>query len=238
LIEGDDLAAARLELLIAGGNAPDDYNRDMTLAELLQQTQDPTDAWVYYQRAIAAKPNDATALEAAGQLAYQVGDYEKAHRMLERALVESAAKHTPLPQNDQDQKLLEDSARIQDLIASPTLPVHDRVDHILADRIIARKRLDACATKYSAPATLPTALQTLSTQWISPSGSAKAAALLADSSLQDSAAQLIYTTETETSQLCGPPTGDDALLLRLATAPRAITLPESTASVSLNVPRD
>jgi Tfp pilus assembly protein PilF len=236
LIEGDDLAAARLELLIAGGNAPDDFDRDMSLADLLQQAQDPTDAWTYYQRAIAAKSGDPAPLEAAGRLAYQVGDYENAHRMLAHALAESAAKHAPLSQYAE--ALMETTARIQEMMPSPSLPARDRVDRIVADRAIARKRIDACTAKSVTPTTLPPALQALDARWSGPDGSANAAALLRDSSLQDSAMQLVYDTEVQTSQLCGPATGDDALLLRLATMPHGISLAESASSAPMNVPRD
>jgi hypothetical protein len=34
--------------------------------------------------------------------------------------------------------------------------------------------------------------------------------------------QLIYDTEKVTSQVCGPPSGDDALLLKIAEAPNAV----------------
>jgi hypothetical protein len=33
---------------------------------------------------------------------------------------------------------------------------------------------------------------------------------------------LVYDTEMQTSQICGAPTGDDALLLILAKSPRAV----------------
>ena len=164
--------------------------------------------------------------------------------MLARALADSAANHTPLPQNDQDQQLLEDSARMQELILTPTLPARDRVAHILAARAIARRRLDTCSAKLTGPAGTsaaapqPPVLQELNTAWSSPDGTANAAALLADTSLQDSAVQLIDTTEIQTSQVCGTPAGDDALLLQLATSPPPVRLPESTTSVSVSVPRD
>ena len=61
LIATGDLPAARMELLIAGGNAPDDYDRDIALAGLLQQAQDPGDARTFYQKAIAIGQGDPTA---------------------------------------------------------------------------------------------------------------------------------------------------------------------------------
>ena len=55
LIANHDAAAAREELLIAGGNTPNTYDRDMTLGDLLEQAADPADAEDYYQRAAALR---------------------------------------------------------------------------------------------------------------------------------------------------------------------------------------
>jgi len=79
LIAQGDAAAARMELLIAGGNAPDDYGRDMQIGELLEQAQDANDALMYYQRAEKARRHDPAAkaaierLEAAAAAAAQSG---------------------------------------------------------------------------------------------------------------------------------------------------------------------
>ena len=48
------------------------------------------------------------------------------------------------------------------------------------------------------------------------------AALLNDTTEQDAVMKLVYDTETQTSQICGAPTGDDALLLMLAKSPKAM----------------
>jgi hypothetical protein len=55
LISINDLASARMELLIAGGNSPNDPALDASIANLLQQADDPADASTYSQR--AANPN-------------------------------------------------------------------------------------------------------------------------------------------------------------------------------------
>jgi hypothetical protein len=41
-----------MDLLIVGGNAPETSALDLTLADLLRQAGDPTDAATYYQKAI------------------------------------------------------------------------------------------------------------------------------------------------------------------------------------------
>jgi hypothetical protein len=45
--------------------------------------------------------------------------------------------------------------------------------------------------------------------------------LLEDTAQQDGLTKLIFDTEEQTAQRCGPPAGDDALLLQLANAARA-----------------
>jgi predicted Zn-dependent protease len=67
LIAHHDLSSARTELLIAGGNAPDDVGLALTLAQLLEQASAPYDALNYYQKVLAREPNNQHALEAAGR---------------------------------------------------------------------------------------------------------------------------------------------------------------------------
>ena len=84
LIAHHDLSSARTELLVAGGNAPDDVGLAVTLARLLEQASAPRDALNYYEKVLAREPNNQQALEAAGRLQYGFGSFEEAHRLLER----------------------------------------------------------------------------------------------------------------------------------------------------------
>jgi tetratricopeptide (TPR) repeat protein len=65
LIAQHDLEAARMELLIAGGDTPESYGRDMQIGGLLEQTADSIDAETYYRRALRAAPRDRAARDAA-----------------------------------------------------------------------------------------------------------------------------------------------------------------------------
>ena len=154
-----------------------------------------------------------------------MGDYANASRLLARLEAESAAGDIALSTASDDTILLEKAASPR--ITVPTLP-HSAVAHIGPPHV-ARQRLSACSPQFTSPPKLPSALQALNATWAGPEGSAGAATLLHDSALQDSAVQLIYDTETQTEMVCGMPTGDDALLLRLATTPHPMSLPESGA---------
>src|SRR6202012_66272 len=62
LIAHNEFSKARTELLIAGGNAPDDIPLRMTLAGLLEQAQAPKDALTYYKKVLLEEPDNETAL--------------------------------------------------------------------------------------------------------------------------------------------------------------------------------
>jgi hypothetical protein len=72
---------------------------------------------------------------------------------------------------------------------------------------------------------LPPDLAALNGEWQAEPSAPTASALLRDSDLQQHELQLIYNTELQTSRLCGTPTGDDALLLRIAQSPDTVEQP-------------
>ncbi len=238
LIAAGDPAAARMELLIAGGNAPETYARDMALGDLLQQADDPADARSYYRKAAAARPGDAAPIEAEGRTAYQTGDYESAYRLLARALAERAARHATAPQDADDSRMMGQAARILELDPLPKLPANQRVARILAARTIARRRLNACSAQLGGGPAAPQDLQSLATRWAGPDGTSRAATLLNDPARQSTALQLAYDTEIEASKLCGAPTGDDALLLRMAVSSIAMSPLEGARAEQAAAPHD
>jgi tetratricopeptide (TPR) repeat protein len=241
LIATHDPAAARLELVIAAGNAPDDFDRDMTTANLLQQTDDPVDAWIYYRRAVADRPDDPAALDAAGRLAFRSGDFDDASHLLERAGTEADKTHTAASsvadRIAQDHILAEKAEHILDLVPSPKLSAREQVERALAVRTIAKKRFDECSAQSPAEQPLPVSLAALDARWLGPEGTLTSAALRSDPSPQDAIMQLVFDTETETANLCGPPTGDDALLLTLSRSPHNLLAAAERPAQSL-VPLD
>ena len=173
-----------------------------------------------------------------GRLAYRVGDYGNAERLLAHALADRASSRTVGPQDLDDRTMMENAARIVELMPSSTLPAGDRVERMLATRAIAKKRFDSCSAQFPAEQPLPVPLQALDTRWLGPDGTANGSALLREPALQDSALQLVFATEVLTNKLCGPASGDDALLLRLATNPHGVSAVISTTSAQAPVPHD
>jgi tetratricopeptide (TPR) repeat protein len=222
LIAHHDLSSARIELLVAGGNAPDDLGLAMTIAPLLEQASAPRDALNYYQKVLAKDPKNQTALEAAGRLEFSFGDFEEAHRLLERTAREGDTSSTGDNLPPQIGAMLNTSAQVLALLPSKKLPPSERVARILKARDVAKKRFDSCNAKVAAASGIGYPLQTLSALWTSKDATVNQAGLLNDSAEQDAVLKLIYDTELQTSQICGAPAGDDALLLLLAKSPKAM----------------
>jgi tetratricopeptide (TPR) repeat protein len=220
LLAHHDPPAARTELLIAAGNAPDDTSLTLTLAALLEQAGSPHDALTLYDKVLVQQPKNQTALLAAGRLRFEAGHFDDAHRLLQQAI----QSHTPADQamSPAVQTMLDNSTRILALEPSKNLPASERVARILRARDLAKKRFDACNAQISAASGLSTPLQHLSTQWSSPQASLSRSNLVNDPTQQDATMQLVFDTETQTARVCGPPTGDDALLLLLAQRSNAL----------------
>jgi tetratricopeptide (TPR) repeat protein len=223
LIAHQDLSSARTELLIAGGNAPDDVGLALTLGPLLEQAGAPHDALNYYQKVLARDPNNQTALEAAGRLQYGFGNFDDAHRLLEQAGHQRAiANSSETGLSAEVTAMLNNSAQILTLAPSKKLPPAERVARILKARDLAKKRFESCNAEVSAANGPAPPLQNLGARWMGNEATVNRAALLKDSAEQDAVMKLAFDTEVQTAQICGAPTGDDALLLLLAKSPRAM----------------
>jgi tetratricopeptide (TPR) repeat protein len=223
IAHGDD-NSARSELLIAGGNNPNDVGVELSLADLLEQADDPRDALSYYQNVLAQEPKNETALAAAGRMEYESGNFEEAHRLLEEAAKEheKTAPREDVPAGIETR--LENSARILSLSPAGNLSASKRVVQILRARDLAKERFDRCNAQVSGARESASPLQTLGVRWTSRDASLSRAALAKDPAAQNETMQLIFDTEIQTNQLCGAPTGDDALLLLLARSPHPKTM--------------
>jgi tetratricopeptide (TPR) repeat protein len=84
------------------------------------------------------------------------------------------------------------------------------------------KRQPDASTPPGAPVAPADPLQALSTRWQQSPKKITLSEVENSPDLAQSQLQLIYDTETVTQQVCGPPTGDDALLLKIAQTPNQI----------------
>jgi predicted Zn-dependent protease len=223
LIAHHDPSSARTELLVAGGNDPNDPALALTLAQLLEQADDPHGALTDYERVLVQQPDNQTALIAAGRLRYQSGDFEEAHRLLERATHErETTASTQAAISPDVQTMLDNSARILELAPFKKLPASERAARILKLRSIAKRRFDSCRTQLSSSGTPASSLQNLTTVWAGKEATIGLTALLKDAAEQEAIMKLVFDTESQTGTVCGAPTGDDALLLLLAKFPKTM----------------
>jgi tetratricopeptide (TPR) repeat protein len=221
LISVGEKSSARSELLVAGGNNPNDPSVELSLADLLQQAGYPKDALNYYQKVLTLEPKNETALAAAGRMEYESGRFEEAHTLLEQAV---RVREDGGPHEESEApgitSMLEDAARIVSISPLEQVSPGERVGRILRARDLAKKRFDDCNAQVSAASGMASPLQDLGSQWTADDASLNRADLLQDPAGQDATVKLIFDTEVQTSQICGAPTGDDALLLLLAKSPK------------------
>jgi Tfp pilus assembly protein PilF len=213
------LPSARAELLIAAADAPEDASAYKMLAQQFERAEDASDALSLYRKTIKLNPLDADALYRAGRDAYRMDDFVAAASFLSAAGRESAG----LSEYDQqgEESLLHSARRIQELTLSSDLPPQDRAEHFLRAAPIAAARFESCTTRFES-SQLPPDLQRLQSQWKDAQSPMERRALLQDAASQEVMMKLIFDTEKATASVCGPPSGDDALLLQLANSPHGV----------------
>ncbi|SFS18209.1 Tetratricopeptide repeat-containing protein [Granulicella pectinivorans] len=212
LMSLDQMEAARAELLIAAGNAPNDAQINLTFGEKFAALGDVSDALASYKKALGEDPHNQSALQAIGRLSFHAGDYEAAHTYLEVALRQGIKDQS---QREQMLAMATDAQRLVQLSFSRRLPARQRADHLLLGRGIAESRFNACSSQLGATAPLSAAMQDLKSRWKT-ADSIVRRTVQQNADAQDTLADLISDTEVTTSKECGQPAGDDALLLMLA----------------------
>jgi len=219
LIDQKDVQEAQSELTIVASNARSiaDAGLDLTLGDAFLRVSDSANALKLYQKAMTDDPRDPLAYEKAGRVAYRLGDYAHARDWLEHGLRESAGNPGSAADPEGDTAtLLKNSERL--LLLSPGLAPSraDRIARELRNRATSKQRLDACIKQDAASEQIPAAMQALVARWTAAARTTTREALLRDATNEDELNGLISDTETVTAQICGPPQGDDAMLLILA----------------------
>jgi tetratricopeptide (TPR) repeat protein len=212
------LPAARAELLIAAADAPAATDAYVELGDSLLAASDPGDALNQYKKAATLNPEDSSALLKAGHLEYEMGRYADAYKLLSAANRTGSATKLSDVDSSELQSLVENSRRIQELTVDPQLPARQREEHLLQDLSIAKTRFADCQTKLGSVTALPATMQVLATEWQTAGQFMRERSALDSGTAEADMTKLVFDTEEVTEKLCGPPVGDDALLLRLANA--------------------
>lgn len=219
LLSRKDNASARTQLLIAASNAPDDPAIKNQIAGLLEQAQDLPDALGLYRSVAARRDAPLSALEGAGRTAFNLGLYRIAATYLNRMASRPGAAALPAGQKAADQYMDTTAAHIQLLYPDLNLAPRKRAERVLYIRNVARNRLSACTTSNAAATPK---LAPIVSQWNQIPSELSISQLDQQPDLENSILRLAWDTETTAAQICGAPTGDDALLLRIAQNPGAV----------------
>jgi tetratricopeptide (TPR) repeat protein len=154
LLANNRLDQARNELLVASGNAPaDDISIQLEIARMMEQAQDPSDAFRIYRALVHHHPSLRDALEGAGRTAFKMGRYQQAKHYLSRALEGPDIDKEPTADVQEIRDTLNQATRLLLLYPSPRLSPKEQNARILNDRKLALARLAQCTQDRStAPA--------------------------------------------------------------------------------------
>jgi len=218
---------AQGQLLAAEGNSLDNPAALFKIASLLRQADDPTDALTAYQRLehhrSASRSQVLASLNAESQIAASLGKYKRAAQSLNRYMIrlhQHPSAGTPQQSRFVEQQL-DQYQRMLQLIPFDSLPPQQHDARILKDANIAHQRYANCLQALQSrndPSANDPDLLALGTQWTQ-LGSPNLHALEGNVGLQDRITTWTDQAEIVTAKICGPPTGDNALLLELAHTP-------------------
>jgi tetratricopeptide (TPR) repeat protein len=211
---------ARSELITASGNAPDDPNIKLEIAGLLEQAQDPQDAFEIYRKLALNGPDRLEALEGAGRAATALNHYLLARLYLTKALDNPGLEARPAAEREAVRNALADTVHLLALYPGPELSTRARAERILHNVNTARARMTDCSA--ATPEGNTPALAGLADRWQAVPSKLTVRALEEYPELEQTLMTLVDDTEKTTVQTCGNPTGEDALLLQIARAPWAV----------------
>ncbi len=217
---------ARSELIIAAGNAPDDPAVKLDIAALMEKADDPANASQIYKGILQHAPHNLPALEGAARAAFALGNFAQTRDYVDKSLA-NPAEASESAQARQDLHDLHDQAvDILLLYPSPAISSLAQAQRVLRDRNLVYDRLRACGVALPGEpgvANAPPDFADLFAKWeaLDSGSNLTVPRLREDEDLRHSAMKLVYATELAADKSCGPATGENALLSRIAANPGA-----------------
>jgi tetratricopeptide (TPR) repeat protein len=205
-------AHAQAELIALAANLEDDPSQQARVGDLFVQTQDYEHALAEYRLSLKAQPHDPAALAGAGLAAFQLGRYNIAERYLQAAVSAN-------PNDAQSAARLKTAALIMQMDPfQRQISVAQRERIVLEAFAAAGQRLASCSAAGAAkgPATIPVAQPALSEQWAKMKPQITEPVLRRDPDLVNTAMELVFSIERQTSNACGAASETDAALLLIA----------------------
>jgi len=212
LLDSDQKAAARAELIAVAGNLPPSAELQDQVASELVKTGGYDDALRLFLQALATEPNSAPALAGAGECYFQTGQYTAAELYLDRALqrdpnlIQAAA--------------MRDTARAVLSLDPFTRGLGEEERARRANRAFhqATLRLAACAAQRGIELNIAgdSPLQRLYVETMGAQPRVRESTLRRDPEFLYSIMDLAFRIEKSTAQSCGEPQGSDLALLLIA----------------------
>lgn len=210
LLNNKALAQAQSELIALEANVGDDPAQQEQIGNLFLRAQDYEHALTAFRIALRSERHNPTALAGAGEAAFELGRYPVAQHYLQAAVAAN-----PNDQQSADRlKTTEMVLQMDPFRREITTAERNRL--VVQAFQLAGQRLTGCALPKSVTLGPASTQPSLSDQWASLKPHVTERNLQRDPDLVESAMDLVFQIERQTSVVCGAPSGADRALLLIA----------------------
>lgn len=208
LLSNNADAQAQAEMIALAANLGDDTAEQVRVGNLFVRVQDYEHALAAFRTALKSDRHNVSALAGAGLTAFELGRYPAAYRYLQGA---AAAN----PEDAQIVTLLKTTDLVLQMDPfQPQISADHRNWIVVTAFTVAGERLKACSAG-NAPSSSES-VTSLTERWRRMKPKINPEDLKNNPDLADSAMDLIFDIERQTSATCGSPAGTDLALLLIA----------------------
>jgi tetratricopeptide (TPR) repeat protein len=201
---------AQAEVMALSANSGDETSLQQTIGNLFMRAGDYERALAAYRRILKVDYHNAAALAGAGNAAFQLGRYPLAQQYLQS----TASVNPNDTESTQRLQMAEMILRMDPF--RPQISRADRDKEVIDAFAAAGQRLNTCRLPshdtFGATGSAPS----LNDEWSSLKPQITEAGLRRKPDLAQSAMELVFRIERQTSNACGTPTGADLALLLIA----------------------
>jgi tetratricopeptide (TPR) repeat protein len=199
---------AQSELIALAANLGDDPAQQAHVGDLFVRAQDYEHALAAYRVTLKSDRRNAAALAGAGLAAFELGRYPMAYRYLQAAVVADAGDTQSAARLKTTELVLQMDPFQRQISAKQ----RNRI--VLAAFAAAGQRLRDCAAQASASAS--SSQPSLAESWTKMKPRITLTNLARNPDLVESAMEVVFNIERQTSAACGAPAGTDLALLLIA----------------------
>lgn len=210
LLQTKDLGDAQAELIALAANVDDEPGMQKTLGDLFTRAGDYEHALAAYRTLLRDDRHDAAAMAGAGYAAFELGRYPVAEHYLQSAVAADSW-------DAQSAQLLQTTQAVLHMDPfRPQISAVDRDKIAMEAFTTAGQRLSTCPLPKSSVVGPVGEALSLSDEWSALKPRMTALQLRRDPDLANTAMDLAFRIERQTSVICGTPAGNDLALLLIA----------------------